>query len=197
MTDIIGKFNKTFEGVEIHMRDIEKDESGKITTKKHNFTGPGTDISKRIKNIDELIDVNGLDEITPSKVIFTSDNSKPISSIDESAMIHDLSYEYAHKKYPDDEKQRLKIIHESDEVLRQKGYNIMMNKNEGLQQRVQGAFIASLMWLKVKIGLGKKGNKKTNKQQEEVMLFIDTHKNILTKNQKEVLEDLLDMKPIK
>ena len=82
---IVGKFPNT----EFHL-PVQRDD-GKVV--KASFAGPGTNLSKRIRNL-EVNSVRGWKgEPIPLEDIITP----PVGPFDELAMYHDLSYNYADK----------------------------------------------------------------------------------------------------
>ena len=73
---------------------------------KHNFTGPKTQLDRKMLDIENRI---------------PKPNSKPINTIDEFAMNHDIDYGQIKKSYnktkktPHDKKHHMKLVHEADE----------------------------------------------------------------------------------
>ena len=101
--DIQSTITKVFPNVEWHHRTFK---AGKI--QKHNFTGPGTNLDKRIENKDEM--VNELIDSSNSKDIEDvlkggkkpdhddiRVKTKPIDSLDEASFRHDLRYDIIDK----------------------------------------------------------------------------------------------------
>jgi len=146
-----------------------------VGTKKHNFTGPNTNLKERIGNIDEMMDLPNMEDITADKIKYIT---PPIDDyIDKYASEHDLHYSWA-EKHIKDKKKRLEYVHKADDILQKKAYDTMKNGKAPIQKRIQGALVSLTMYLKRKVGLGDVKNYEEYK-------FLDKHKGKLNNIHKE------------
>ena len=72
---------------------------------------------------------------------------KPINKLDEAAMHHDVAY-HNYKDKPTRWKH--------DKVLQDKAYNIMLDPNTNVKNKIEAGLVAGTMYGKRKLGLGQK-----------------------------------------
>ena len=174
--DIVEKINKIFQNVEFHLRDVTFNDLGlPVGFQKHSFTGPNTDLNERIGNLDELMQLKSMEDITYDKIKY---NTPPIdTTIDRGASIHDLMYSWG-QKHSKTKEEKLENVHKADKILQTSAFDIMKSSKNPIQKRIQGALVSLTMLLKRKLGFGmddtlngkcceldflKKHNKKINK----------------------------------
>lgn len=109
-----------------------------FTGKKHNFTGPGTKLSKRI------------DPKTKKPL----PNSQPVNEVDKTAYLHDLAYD----EFPD--LQRRKI---ADNVMIEDLDSIRKDGKLNWKTRADALLVGGVMKLKRMLGLGKKKKKRVRR----------------------------------
>lgn len=126
--DLVKTLNKTFPG-EKHMRSI------KNPLKAHSFTGPGTDLDKRL-NPDNT----------------WKDWSKPINLVDHGSYIHDLAYTEASKLGDKNKELQMKLA--ADKVLLGKMNRILKNDQASWSEKAEAKLVASIMRKKIKLGVG-------------------------------------------
>lgn len=105
-----------------------------FTGKKHNFTGPGTKLNKRI------------DPKTKKPL----PHSKPVNEVDETAYLHDLAYD----EFPDLKRRKI-----ADNVMIEDLDSIRKDKNINWKTRADALLVGGVMKLKRMLGLGKKKRK--------------------------------------
>ncbi len=91
----------------------------------HNFTGPGTNLDKRLNDDDEPVS-----------------NSKPINRIDEAALKHDIFY----RDHSD-----IKERHQADLEMIEELNNI---KNPTFREKVERVIVIKMLKAKMKLGMG-------------------------------------------
>lgn len=187
--DLVKKLNNLMPGAEFHLHDVKFNDYGlPVGLEKHSFTGPNTDLEKRISNIDELMNESKMEDITYSKINYITD---PIDdSIDRFASIHDLQYSWIEKNVKDD-KEKLKMVHEADKILQNSAYNTMKDGKKPIQKRIQGAIVSLIMGLKRKVGVGSRAPGKSKELQ-----FLVEFQAKMTPKQKMLLKILNDNKRI-
>ena len=105
-----------------------------FTGKRHNFTGPGTKLNKRI------------DPRTKKPL----PNSQPVNEVDKTAYLHDLAY----NEFPDLERRKI-----ADNVMIEDLDQIRKDKNVNWKTRADALLVGGVMKLKRMLGLGKKKRK--------------------------------------
>ena len=97
---------------------------GELHLLNHNFTGPGTNLDKRLDENDNYLP-----------------GSKPVNRVDEASMRHDIAY----RKAKDD----LKLKHEADKIMVQELDNI---PNPSIRERLERTIAKNMLKLKMKVG---------------------------------------------
>ena len=97
---------------------------GELHLLNHNFTGPGTNLDKRLDENDNYLP-----------------GSKPVNRVDEASMRHDIAY----RKAKDD----LKLKHEADKIMIQELDNI---PNPSIRERLERTIAKNMLKLKMKMG---------------------------------------------
>lgn len=183
--DLVEEAGKVFEGQEWHLRSVVRNEEGELIIKKHNWTGPFSDNEKKIANWEELRETPW-DEIEMDDVELTDEKYQGINDVDKNAMMHDIAYDLIHRQYPKDK--QLEQIHKADKILENASINIMKDISKKTSTRVEGAFVALVMHLKQKFGLGKK---EKDKKLKEILNFIKKHQTKLSEKSQAILISLL------
>lgn len=106
--------------------------------KKHNFTGPGTKLKKRI------------DPKTKKPL----PHSQPVNEVDKTAYLHDLAYD----EFPDLERRKI-----ADNVMIEDLDSIRKDKKVDWKTRGDALLVGGVMKLKRLLGLGKKKKYKKRK----------------------------------
>lgn len=130
--DIQAWITEKFPGTELHLPVVT--DHG---IEKASFAGPGTDLDKRIKNLD----ANALraykgEEVPESDVI-----TRPKSSMDAAAMYHDLRYHHA-GKVAKSKKELMKMKRQADRQLMVANVKNAVNPFTGTTDRLTNAVSA-------------------------------------------------------
>lgn len=126
--DIVQKLNNLFPKAEFHM--IGVDDNGKL--RKHNFTGPNTDLANRLENYDR--NTGEYDNVI----------TEPINALDAAALEHDTAY---HNK-------NLDARHEADKILMEKAVAIAADPDKPVIQRINATIVNLIIRSKLKLGWG-------------------------------------------
>ncbi len=145
--DFVKKINDLFPDVEFHLYNV-KMENNKPKLIKNAFLGPGTAVHNRVNNYNELL-TKDIDYITPDTIDYIT---KPISSVDRLASVHDIQYGIADTKK--DKKEGLKLKHKADGQMINEALKIVKDKNESMQIRAQAGFVGAVLKSKKSLGLG-------------------------------------------
>ena len=118
----------------------------------HQYTGPGTDLKKRIENYEELQNAdlsndNYLDNIKHHK------QYAPYDEVDAGAQRHDIEYTAGEHQIKD-KKKLLEHKHKADERLKHHAFKAMKNSKNSIYTRLIGGLVGSTMWAKLKLGFG-------------------------------------------
>jgi hypothetical protein len=155
--DIVSAINTiTPKGIEFHLID-QADENfvGHNNIVKASFTGPNTNLEKRLLNYDsETTTYDGV--VTP-----------PINKLDAGAMAHDLSY----SRYKND----LSKKHEADRVLVGIAEEVINDNTSTKIQKFNAKIVKIIIQGKLKLGLGVGGelvNQMPDKQTNTAGLII-------------------------
>lgn len=182
--DLVEEAGKIFEGQEWHLRTLTRNDDGELTLRKHNFTGPFTDLEKKIENWDE-IENTPWEDLEIDDIDLTDPKYEGVNDVDKNAMMHDIHYTLIHKNYPKEE--QLDQIHKADKILGEASYKIMKDGKQDISTRVEGAFVSLVMKLKTTFGLGKK----LDKRLKELLKFIKQHQMKLSEGSQKILLSLL------
>lgn len=180
--DLVEKINSLAPNVEFHMRDVKFNDWGlPVGFQKHSFTGPNTKLNERIQNIDDLMKLPKMEDITYDQIKYIT---PPIDdSIDRYASVHDLQYMWG-EKHAKDKKEKLDLVHSADQILQRSAYSTMKNGRAPIQKRIQGALVSLTMMLKRKLGFG------NAPEPLEELKFLEKHQDKLNKLHKKFLNAL-------
>lgn len=120
--DIVSNINRIFpENIEFHLPG-------------HQFTGPNTNLNKRLINYTKNAKHDGIHEW-----------SKPINRLDKAAYLHDVSY----SKFKD-----LENRHKADKILINVATEILNDDNSSRREKIEAGIVKFIMDGKLKIGIG-------------------------------------------
>lgn len=130
--DLVQNINSIFpKGVEFHT--IDQGDDGVI--RKSSFTGPNTDLDRRLLNYNRM-DGSFDSVVTP-----------PINALDRAAMTHDIAYR---SKNLDDR-------HAADRILLSAAEDVLNNPESSTVQKFNAGLVRVIMSAKLKIGFGMGG----------------------------------------
>lgn len=136
---------------ELHLPSYDENER---RFRKSAFLGPGSDLNKRIANLDELDKINDIKKIRTSKIKYIT---QPVNFIDREASYHDLMYGIADKEL--DPKKRLKIKHEADLIMAN-ALRTGRQTTKSLINKVMSHIVEKTLRAKRLVGLGQKRKNK-------------------------------------
>jgi hypothetical protein len=134
LNKLISKLGRA--GIELHYKSP-------FTGKKHNFTGPGTQLQNRLSN---YLEIRARETDTP----IPREDSIPVNKADEAAMFHDVCY-MEHK----DKESRSQCDNDMIERLKL----ARKDPNEAFKDKLDAGLIEGLMRAKRFLGLGYDLNK--------------------------------------